>query len=124
MPRMKNKMRAGCPIAASLDVLGDRWSLVLVRDMLVGKKRFSEFVASSEKITTSVLADRLAQLEEAGLVTRCAYQTKPERFEYKLTEQGKGLLPVLQEFCRWGNRNFPKTIEPPCGFMQMRFSGA
>jgi DNA-binding HxlR family transcriptional regulator len=80
-------------------------------------------VASSEKITTSVLADRLARLEEAGLVTRSAYQAQPERFEYELTEQGRGLLPVLQEFRRWGHRNFPKTIEPPAGFMQMRSNG-
>jgi DNA-binding HxlR family transcriptional regulator len=122
--RMRSKTRSPCPIAASLDMLGDRWSLVIVRDMLVGKKRFGEFVASGEKITTSVLADRLARLEEAGLVTRSAYQTQPERFEYELTEQGRGLLPVLQEFCRWGNRNFPETIVPPGGFMQMRFHGA
>jgi DNA-binding HxlR family transcriptional regulator len=117
---MKSKARSRCPIAISLDVLGDRWSLVIVRDMLVGKKRFGEFIASSEKITTSVLADRLARLEEAGLVTRSAYQSQPERFEYELTEQGRGLLPVLQEFCLWGNRYFRKTIEPPGDFMQMR----
>ena len=120
MSRMKSKARSRCPIAASLDVLGDKWSLVIVRDMLIGKKRFGEFIASSEKITTSVLADRLARLEEAGLVTRSVYQTLPERFEYDLTEDGRGLLPILKEFCLWGNRHFPQTIDPPGGFMQMR----
>jgi DNA-binding HxlR family transcriptional regulator len=112
-------MAPRCPIAASLNVVGDRWSLIIVRDMLVGKKRFGEFLASSEKITTSVLAERLARLENAGLVRRSAYQVQPERFEYALTDQGRELLPVLQAFCRWGNRQFPETIEPPGGFMEM-----
>jgi DNA-binding HxlR family transcriptional regulator len=117
---MKSKARSRCPIAASLDVLGDRWTLIILRDMFVGKRRFGEFIASSEKITTSVLADRLARLEEAGLVARSVYQILPERFEYNLTKDGLGLLPVLQEFCLWGNRHFPQTIEPPGGFMQMK----
>jgi DNA-binding HxlR family transcriptional regulator len=119
---MKSQVRSRCPIATSLDVLGDRWSLVIIRDMIVGKRRFGEFLASAERITTSVLADRLAHLESAGLVKRSAYQRHPERFEYALTHQGMALLPLLQEFCRWGNRYFPRTIEPPNNFMQLTLS--
>src|SRR5579862_9804729 len=101
MPRPKTKPRSRCPIAASLDLLGDRWSLVIVRDMLVGKSRFADFLASSEKITSSVLAERLERLERAGIVGRAPYRAHPERFEYTLTEKGRALLPVLQSFCRW-----------------------
>jgi DNA-binding HxlR family transcriptional regulator len=119
---MKSPERSRCPIATSLDVLGDRWSLVIVRDMIVGKRRFGEFLDSAEHITTSVLADRLAHLEAVGLVKRSAYQKHPERFEYALTDHGMDLLPLLQEFCRWGNRHFPRTIEPPNNFMQLTLS--
>lgn len=119
MPRPKIKPRSRCPIAASLDLLGDRWSLVIVRDMLVGKSRFADFLASSEKITSSVLAERLERLEQSGIVSRAPYQTQPERFEYALTKKGRALLPVLQSFCRWGNQYFAATMTPPHDFMDM-----
>jgi DNA-binding HxlR family transcriptional regulator len=109
-----------CPIAASLNILGDRWSLVIVRDMLVGKKRFSEFLTSSERITSSVLTERLNRLEGAGIVSKAAYQSNPIRYEYELTPVGSGLLPLLQEICRWGNAFLPDTMEPPFNFMDRR----
>jgi DNA-binding HxlR family transcriptional regulator len=109
--------RSGCPIATSLDLVGDRWSLVIMRDMLMGKKRFGEFLKSPEKITTSVLTDRLQRMEAAGLVEKRAYQSTPERFDYHLTEKGAALRPVLQEFCRWANAYVPGTWTPPDSFM-------
>ena len=109
--------RSRCPIATSLDILGDRWSLVIVRDMLVGKRTFNDFLASREQITTSVLADRLGQLEQAGLVERVAYRQRPQRFEYRLTRAGRGLLPLLQELCRWADEHLGGVMEPPMGFM-------
>jgi DNA-binding HxlR family transcriptional regulator len=109
--------RSGCPIATTLDMVGDRWSLVIVRDMLNGKRRFAQFLDSPEKITTSVLADRLARLESAGLVEKQAYQASPVRHEYRLTEMGAALRPVLQETCRWANRYLPGTWIPPEVFM-------
>ncbi|MFN3511452.1 MAG: winged helix-turn-helix transcriptional regulator [Phenylobacterium sp.] len=112
--------RSGCPIATTLDLVGDRWSLVIVRDMLNGKSRYGEFLDSPEGVTTSVLADRLARLEAAGLVAKRAYQTNPVRHEYRLTEMGEGLLPVLQEICRWANRRLPETWRAPEAFMQRR----
>ncbi len=111
------KPRSACPIARSLDLLGDRWTLLLARDLLVGKRRFGEFLESRERITTSVLADRLARLEAAGVVRKVAYQTRPERFEYELAEAGRALLPLLQEFCRWGNEHIAGTMAPPGDFM-------
>ena len=115
--RLNRPARSGCPIAATLDVVGDRWSLVIIRDMINGKARFGEFLASPERITTNVLTDRLMQMEEAGLVDRTTYQQRPPRFEYKLSAKGRALLPVLQEMCRWANRFVADTWVPPESFM-------
>ena len=112
--------RSLCPIATSLEIFGDRWTLILVRDLLTGKRHYQEFLASPEGISTNILADRLKRLEAAGLVRKRPYQTKPLRHEYALTEQGMALLPVLQEVCRWANRFMPETWTPPVSFMRQR----
>lgn len=116
----KRAQRSPCPIATTLDIVGDRWTLVVLRDMLTGKKRFSEFLDSPERITTSVLTDRLAAMEAAGLVDRAPYRQRPARYEYALTPMGRDLLPVLQEMCRWANRHVPGTWIPPAAFMERR----
>jgi DNA-binding HxlR family transcriptional regulator len=116
---MVKKPRTRCPIAYSLDLFGDRWSLVIVRDMLMGKKRFGEFLESSERITTNVLTDRLSQLEVDGLIEKAAYQTNPVRFEYRLTRNGRNLLPVLQALCRWAGSHFPSVGRAPTQFMKL-----
>lgn len=112
--------RSGCPIATTLDFVGDKWSLVIVRDMLTGKKRFGEFLASPEGIPTNILADRLRRMEEAGLISKARYQEHPVRHEYSLTRKGVSLLPVLQAMCRWANRHFADTWVPPESFMKRR----
>jgi DNA-binding HxlR family transcriptional regulator len=109
--------RSPCPIATALDVVGDKWTLVIVRDMLIGKTRFGAFLDSPEGIPTNILTDRLRRLEEAGLVDRRPYQDRPPRHEYTLTPAGEGLLPVLQAICRWGNAHIPGTWTPPASFM-------
>ena len=109
--------RSGCPIASSLDLIGDRWSLVSLRDLLNGKSRYAEFLASPEGISTNILADRLAAMEADGLVTRQPYQLKPKRFSYHLTPRGAAFLPVLQALCVWGNAHLPGTWTPPAAFM-------
>lgn len=119
MARLNRRdQRSGCPIATTLDIIGDRWSLVVLRDLVNGKARFNEFLDSPERITTSVLADRLATLEAAGIVHRAAYQERPKRYAYKLTDKGRGLHPVLQEICRWANEHYPDTWTPPTQFMK------
>ena len=110
--------RSGCPIASTLDLVGDKWSLVIVRDMVTGKKRFGEFMASPEGIKTNILTSRLRRMEETGLVEKRAYQANPPRFEYILTDRGEALLPVLQEMCRWANKFIDDTWIPPNSFMQ------
>ena len=112
--------RSGCPIAVTLDLLGDRWSLVVVRDLLAGKRRFGELLASPEGIPTNILAARLKRLEAAGLISRRPYQHRPLRHEYHLTAEGEALLPVLQEMCRWANRHWPETWIPPDSFMHRK----
>jgi DNA-binding HxlR family transcriptional regulator len=109
--------RSGCPIATTLDMMGDRWSLVIVRDMMNGKVRFGDFLTSPERITTSVLADRLSRLEAVGVIESRMYQANPPRNEYRLTEMGQAMRPILQEVCRWANRFRPETWPAPEAFM-------
>lgn len=112
--------RSECPIATTLDCIGDSWSLVIVRDMTTGKTRYGEFLDSPEGITTNILANRLNQLETLGLISKAPYQTNPVRNEYTLTDSGRDLIPVLQAMCRWGNKHFPDTWVPPESFMAMK----
>lgn len=108
--------RSSCPIASALDLLGDRWTLVVVRDLLfLDKHRFGELLASGEGISTNVLSERLERLEGAGLVERRRYQRHPPRYEYHLTACGRDLFPVLRELIEWGNRHIPGTYRPPAG---------
>lgn len=112
--------RSGCPIANTLDLAGDKWSLLIVRDMVNGKRKFGEFLDSPERIPTNILAERLRRLEAAGLVKKSPYQRLPTRYAYALTAKGRGLIPVLQAICRWGNAHIPKTWTPPESFMRLR----
>jgi DNA-binding HxlR family transcriptional regulator len=95
--------RSDCPVACTLDLIGDRWTLLIVRDLLKGKHRFSEFLGSGEGIKTNILAERLKRLERAGLVERSPYQERPPRYEYHLTETGRSLGPVVKTLYAWGS---------------------
>ncbi|KTC64539.1 putative transcriptional regulator (plasmid) [Legionella adelaidensis] len=96
--------RSVCPIANLLDVVGDKWTLLIIRDLFLGKKRFAEFAESEEKIPTNILAARLKRMEKLGLLKKNPYQNNPVRFEYFLTEKGKSLESILTEMVRWGLR--------------------
>lgn len=101
--------RSSCPLSASLDLLGDKWTLLLIRDMYFGCRTFGEFQQSPEKIPSNILSDRLKRLEQAGIVRREAYQQNPPRYEYHLTEMGRDLLPVVKAFADWGIKHIPGT---------------
>lgn len=118
--RNKLDARSACPLSCSLELIGDRWTMLILRDLFIGKKRFSEFLESPEKISTNILSDRLMTMEKSGLVFARIYSRRPKRYEYELTDKGEGLLPVLQELCRWGNEFFPDTFTPPDSFMNRR----
>lgn len=102
--------RSACAVANSLDILGDKWSLLVVRDLLHGKRTFGKLVLSPERIPTNILADRLARLEKAGIVARTPYQQRPVRYSYTLTSKGSALGEVLLAFVRWGKQHIPGTV--------------
>ncbi len=120
MKATKPKPRSGCPIATSLDLIGDRWTLVIVRDLVNGKSKYGELATSPEAILSNILASRLKQMEAAGLIRRHLYLKRPKRFRYDLTRRGLRLLPVLQALCRWANDEFPATWRAPDAFMRRR----
>src|SRR5579863_2838876 len=106
MPRTKLKRRSGCPVSVSLEVLGDRWSLLIVRDLMVrGLRTFQEFRQSGEGIATNILSDRLRKLEGAGIIHVEADEADARRLNYRLTEKGIDLAPVLLELLIWGGRH-------------------
>jgi len=99
------KHDTGCLIARGVDVFGDRWTLLVLRDMvLFGKRRYGEFLESEEKIATNILADRLKCLEEQGIVSRTRDPDNRRSYIYALTDKGLGLVPVLFEIIRWSGR--------------------
>jgi DNA-binding HxlR family transcriptional regulator len=102
--------RSACAIANSLDILGDKWSLLVVRDLMHGKHTYGELVNSLERIPTNILADRLKRLESAGIVVSTPYQHHPVRYSYMLTLKGSALGDVLLAFVRWGKQHIPGTL--------------
>ena len=97
--------RSDCPVSSALDVFGDRWTLVVVRDLTLGKRRFGELASGPDKIPTNILADRLKQLEAFEVIERIAYQERPPRYEYRLTDKGRDLAPVLRAMADWGQKH-------------------
>jgi DNA-binding HxlR family transcriptional regulator len=112
----KPNQRSGCPVSVSLEILGDRWSMLVIRDLMVrGYRTFKEFRKSGEGIATNVLADRLRKLEAAGIITAGVEKTDARRVNYRLTEKGIDLAPVLLELLIWGARH--EATAAPCDFV-------
>ena len=112
------KARSDCPLSAALDLLGDRWTLLVIRDLaLRGKHSFSEIHGSAEGVATNVLAERLARLEAGGIVTKTRDASDGRRFTYGLTEKGKDLIPVLIEMIVWSAAHHEGTAAAP-GFVE------
>jgi|SRR5690606_19626643 len=106
---MIDSYRSSCPIACTLDLIGDRWTLVVLRDLFLGKQRFEEFLNSPEKISTNILADRLRRLEQLGMLDKQPYGNHRRRMQYQLNERGRSLLPVMEAIMSWGLDNIPGT---------------
>jgi DNA-binding HxlR family transcriptional regulator len=102
--------RSLCPVACALDVVGDRWTLLVIRDLIGGKRRYGDFLASAEKIPTNILADRLKRLEREGVIARVPYSTRPPRVEYHLTPEGRGLGYTVDALATWGLEHCPGTV--------------
>lgn len=102
------KVRSNCPISCSLDIFGDKWSLLIIRDiMLRGKLSYSEFLKSEEKIATNILASRLTLLEAENILYKQVSPTNKSKFIYSLTEKGIDLLPIIIEIMDWGAKYNP-----------------
>jgi DNA-binding HxlR family transcriptional regulator len=110
---MKKSRRSGCPINFTLEALGDKWSLLIVRDLFRGKRHYGELLESPEGIATNILSDRLASLERAGILFKQADPDHGSKIVYGLTAKGLALSPVLMEIRLWGARHDPRTAFPP-----------
>ncbi len=101
----KSYQQKSCPVARALDIIGERWSILILRDLfLQGPRRFQDFQNSLSGVAPNTLSARLKTLEAQGVITRHQYSTHPPRLEYHLTEKGKSLGPVLKALKRWGEQ--------------------
>jgi DNA-binding HxlR family transcriptional regulator len=101
-----------CSVARTLEAVGDRWTMLVVRDAFLGVRRFEDFQRDLG-VARNVLTDRLARLVDEGILAKRRYQERPERFEYRLTEKGIDLWPVLVSLMKWGDRHAPEDTGPP-----------
>ena len=107
---MVNTRRSDCPISSALDILGDRWSLLVIRDLLFkAKVRYGEFLASEEHVSTNILADRLQTLQAHHLIDKRVDPDNRSRFVYSLTRKGRDLAPMLVEMILWSAEHDPMT---------------
>jgi DNA-binding HxlR family transcriptional regulator len=114
--RHRKKRRSSCPVSISLDVIGDRWSLLIVRDLMVrGYRTFKDFQGSGEGIATNILADRLQGLQASGIITAEGEEADGRKVNYRLTKKGIDLAPVLLELLIWGARH--EETGAPCGII-------
>ena len=97
-------MRSDCPVSYALDFFGDKWTILIVRDLIQGKKFYKDFQSSKEGIATNILSNRLKKLEKAGIIEWKVYEKLKTKKEYSLTEKGKDLIPVLIELIVWSNK--------------------
>jgi DNA-binding HxlR family transcriptional regulator len=104
--KTKSKRRSGCPVSITLEMIGDRWTLLIIRDLMVrGCQTFKEFREGGEGIATNILAQRLQRLEQTGIVSARVEETDGRKVNYRLTEKGIDLAPVLLELLLWGARH-------------------
>ena len=103
------RRRSPCPVACSLDLFGDKWTLLVIRDLLLGRSRFKDFAASPEGIPTNILAERLERLQESGVIETHPSEEGSTRLAYHLTEKGEALKPVLRSIKNWALEWEPGT---------------
>jgi DNA-binding HxlR family transcriptional regulator len=101
-----------CSVARALEVLGDRWTLLVIRDAFLGVRRFDDFQRDLG-VARNVLSDRLQRLVDEGLLERRRYQERPERFEYRLSQKGIDLWPAIVTLMKWGDRYYAPPEGPP-----------
>lgn len=124
MPKAKqptDDRRSDCPVAGALDLLGDRWSLVIVRDLMFrGFREYGQFLTAGEGISTNILAERLERLVCAGVIVRTEHPSNGKKYVYRLTEKGVDLTPLMIELAVWGSKYVPDNAAPAAVVHQMR----
>lgn len=114
VPRAKkpadDDRRSPCPVSCALDTFGDRWTLLIVRDLMLGHSRFKDFASAPEKIPTNILSDRLERLVRHGVITQVPIADDSKRLAYQLTEKGEALRPILKAMRQWGLDWEPGTV--------------
>ncbi|GJM62972.1 helix-turn-helix domain-containing protein [Persicobacter diffluens] len=110
-------MRSDCPISFLLDLFGDKWSFLVIRDLLQGKKFYKEFSASKEGIATNILSDRLKKLEANGIVVSKVCEELRTKKEYSLTEKGKDLIPIIIDMILWSDK-YQEGLDVPEGLVE------
>lgn len=108
-----------CSIARASAVIGDRWTVLILREAFTGARRFDDFQAALG-ISRTIVADRLALLTREGVLERVAYQDRPPRYDYRLTDKGRELHPVLLAMLRWGDRHYAGEGGPPLALRHTR----
>ena len=109
----QSKQRSDCPISSALDIFGDKWSLLVMRDLLFRNKlHYRDFLASEERIATNILADRLARLEQAGLIEKTGDDPRSGKQVYSATAKGTDLIPLLLQMMLWSAVHNPQTAAP------------
>ena len=110
-----------CPIFFSLEIFGDRWSLLILRDILIfGKKHYNEFLESQESISTNILADRLKKLESEGILSKEKDPGNKKQFIYSPTKKCLDLVPIILEIALWGAKHDPNTAAPASEMAKIR----
>jgi len=106
------KNRSNCPLTSALDIIGDKWSLVIIRDLFLGKKTFTEFIKSKEKIATNILSNRLELLAQHKIISVTKLPNDQKTKIYYLTDSGIDLYPIIYEMMYWSRRNLKKEFGP------------
>lgn len=116
---MKDRYDLPCNIAQTLNIIGDRWTLLIIHEILIGQTTFSEIKKALKGLSSKLLSDRLKALEDQGLIESALYSAHPPRYEYKLTDSGKELETVFHALLLWGTRNlkkcYKKLVHSSCG---------
>lgn len=117
---MPNTKRSDCPLSCFLDHWGDKWTFLILRDLLSGTKKFSDFLESPEPLPTNLLSSRLARLVEEGYVMKTQYQDRPKRYEYGMTGAGRRLVPVMQTMVEWAEAHLEGLNDAPEGIKPLK----
>jgi len=103
-------LRSDCPVSAVLDIFGDKWTLLILRDIFIADNhQYNEFSAMQESIPTNILSDRLKRLVARDILEKVLYQERPPRYSYELTTKGKDTEPLIREMIKWGLKHVPGT---------------